>query len=128
LHDYLITAFATVGKAGEAARVLDKAAHTWPESEGAPPALFKAAMIYSRAGETDKAITLLREITTQHAQHALTTEAVFGTGALIARKGNINEAVAVFQDFIRTHSDNASLTAKAKLGIAQCYEYNRKNP
>jgi tetratricopeptide (TPR) repeat protein len=124
ISSYLVEAdyYANRNKIDEARKSLKKLADDFPQSAYAPHALYQAALLAERLGQTsgyEEANRLLVDLVTKYPQSDLVFYAQLREGGLLQKLNQLPSAQLVFMELLNKFSQHGDVTL-AQLALAEC--------
>ncbi|MHC4776721.1 MAG: tetratricopeptide repeat protein, partial [Planctomycetota bacterium] len=98
--------FLRKGQAAEAARRLERALETFPESDLRPQMTYDRAVALLRAGAHDEALTVLGEFRGRYGDHELAPEALHLTAAALHQEQRYPESLVQCRAFEQQYADH----------------------
>lgn len=127
LQSLYIISYANQGRWTEAAAALERMAAKYPDSEGAPLALYRVAMMYAGPlKQPDKALDTFRRIVSQYPSSKIGKNAQLELGNMSIMQGDVEQAQKEFNTAIDKYQDDASLCAVAQMSIAAALERSKR--
>lgn len=109
----------------EVAEQLARIANEYPKTTAGAKALLRSATAYFDAGNFPKAGEQFDRFLRTYAESSYVPQAVFGVAASLDAQGKGAEAIAKYNDFLKSYgSDPAS--ERARLALARLYEQNNQ--
>ncbi len=91
---------------GDAVKLWERVVNEFPDHPRAAEAAFRAADIYVKAGQVDKAIALLEWEIEHFPGHPITPDAMYALGRNYAIKKDFEKAIQVYEKFLYLYPDH----------------------